>query len=284
MGGEGSGKSKGATNAVEELLAAKFRGDTASIAEQLKVLAGEFKNGTSRMSPSDLDSLTTKILGHLSWTVVDAEAGPRDRLGDVRVDLTDGSKCWIEVKAQTMKPKFADITQADFVREGTDFLRSYAQHDNAFGSIIPASLREELNLDAAMLHGTSWGLADLWLADLALLVDDKKKQRAGATTISGLKLFLQKKYFLQFCMEGARIVRLDQLAPISDIINGKAMHTKLKLSNSGNVASVQVRAGAAPSWGATDFTYHVGYKNAPGRHKLHDHAISRSNSLVVFTP
>ena len=284
MGGEGSGRSKSATDAVERLLAAKFVNDTNEIATQLGVLRDARKSGTSLMDADDLDSLTSKVVAHLAWNVDTAVANPRDKLGDVRADLLGGGSNWIEVKAQTMKPRFADITQADFIREGTDFLRSYTRSEPRFDSVIDSELREQLELDSPMTHGASWKPEDLWLADLALLVNDMKKKRARATNVAGLHTFLGQKYFLQFCKEGARIIRLDQLAPVLDILGGKSMHTNLKLTNSGNVASVQISAGSEPGHGSTDFTYHVGYKNAPGRHKLHDHAISRSKDLVIFRP
>ena len=283
MGGIGSGRSKGATNAVEELLAAKFRNDRTAVSAQLSLLTIEHAGGRSLMSAEHLDSLTSQVVSHLGWTVHDAVANPRERLGDIRVDTAVGAPFWIEVKAQTMKERFADITQADFIREGTDFLRSYAREEPRFDSAVTGDLREQLGMDVAMLHGARWSLQDLWIADLALLVDDRKKGRAGATDGTGLHDFLRRKYFLQFCKEGARIVRLDDLGPVRDMLAGSTMFTNLKMTNSGNVASIQISAGEQPAHGSTDFTYHVGYRNAPGRHKLHEHAIARSTDLATFT-
>jgi len=281
MGGEGSGKSKRATDAVERLLAAKLESNGSRIEDELLILDEEYRRGASNMSSSSLDSLSSQVVEHLDWSVRSATASPSDGLGDVRVNLAGGEKVWIEIKAQTKKRRFGDITQADFIREGTDFLRQYANREPDFDCLVTGELRYELEIDIGLSEYSDWTLEDLWLADLLLLVNDKKKRSAGATTSSGLRKFVAKKFFLQFCEEGARLIRFDKLGPIADVLAGEPIYAKLKLSNK-SVASIQVSAGSPPSHASTDFTYHVGYNGAPGRHKLHNCAVSRSKDLILF--
>lgn len=284
MGGEGSGRSRGATDAIERLLAAKFRSDKIDAGRQLTTLASEFKMKRSLISADDLDSLTDQVVAQCGWDVSDAKASPRDALGDVKVDTRDIGTRWIELKSQTKKKFFGDITQADFVRDGTDFLRAYATIEPEFSDLIVDELRLALELDAPMTTAATWQLPVLWMADLGLLVNGKKKKRAGATSPAALNTFLQKKYLLHICMEGARLVRLDNLRPITELLSGGTLHTKLKLTNKGNVASIQVAANRVPAHNTTDFTYHVGYLNAPGRHKLHNAAFNGSIDLMIFRP
>jgi hypothetical protein len=64
-------------------------------------------------------------------------------------------------------------------------------------------------------------------------------------------------------------------------MSGEKCFAVLKTSNK-SVASVQIGVGEPPAIGRTVFTYHIGYSNAPGRHKLHDFAISSSTAVKVF--
>lgn len=205
-------------------------------------------------------------------------------MADIKVDAHEIGPRWIELKSQTKKKSFGDITQADFIRDGTDFLRAYAANELEFSDLIVDELRLALELDAPMSIGAGWQLPVLWMADLGLLVNDEKKKRAGATSQAGLSRFLEKKYLLHICLEGARLVRLDNLRPIAQLLDGGTLHTKLKLTNKGNIASIQVAANRTPAHNTTDFTYHVGYLNALGRHKLHNAAFDGSEGLQIFRP
>ena len=278
---EGSGKSKGATDAVEKMLAARLRGDANAIQEQIKIIDDAYKADLSYMRGKRVFSLIDKTCKYLSLDVLDAEASPSDGLGDVCIKLKDGSKLWVEVKGQTKKAKFRDITQADYVREGTDFAKKFAKLNPAFDKLILGNLRTELALDDGASSIKNWELADLWVADLALLVNEKKRKRAGVNSPADLPKFLKKKYLFHLCMEGARIVRLDQLNPVKQVLSGDKIHTVIKTTNK-SVAAIQIAVGEEPTSGRTAFTYHFGYNNAPGRHKLHHFALASSEATKVF--
>ena len=80
---EGSGKSKGATDAVEKMLAARLRGDANAIQEQIKIIDDAYKADLSYMRGKRVFSLIDKTCKYLSLDVLDAEASPSDGLGDV---------------------------------------------------------------------------------------------------------------------------------------------------------------------------------------------------------
>jgi hypothetical protein len=281
MRNAGSGLSRVATDAVERMLAAELRGDKSEVKRQSDLIDGAYLRRFSRMQGVEVRKLVEKVAEELNLSVLDAYSSPGDYLGDVKVELRDGTYVWIEVKSQTKKEKFRDLTQADYVREGTDFIRQYARLDSSFDRMLFGDLRLELGLDHVPKFYTSWSLSDLWIADLALLVDESKKRRAKVKTPSELNSFLERKFLLHICMEGARLVRLDRLDPIVRLRNGEIIHHNLKTSNA-NVASIQVAVGEPPSQGRTAFTYHLGYLNAPGRHKLHDFSFSSSVGAKVF--
>lgn len=282
MGGFGSGQSRDATEAVERLFAALLRNDVDDVKVQVAELNIAHRVGKSKLSGSKVQALLTKVCASLAWDVRDARAQPRDHLGDVRVVLSTGEIRWIEVKAQTKKVRFADITQADYVRDDTDFLRRFDKVNHEFSTRMSPSLRIALQLDRAMTELNSWSLESLWIADLALIDTVQKKKNAKVLKQDDLVSFLQRKYLLQLCMEGVRYVRLDQLGPVDALLKGSEISTVVK-ENLGSTAVIQISAGNSPGWATTDFTYHVGYKNstALGRHKLHNYALARSPGLVV---
>ncbi len=277
----GSGKNKDVTDAVEKILAAQLRGDILTVRNQIKVIDSAHSKNKSYLSGSQVHRLIKKVCSHLSLPVKDAQSSPSDRLGDVCVTLNDSSKIWIELKSQTKKLRFGDITQADYVREGTDFARKYAVENPNFDRLIVGDLRVELKLTAGASSLRNWKLSDLWVADLALLVDSQKRKRAGVISAPDLSEFLKRKYLLHICAEGARLVRLDELEPIRSVLAGSQLLVNLKTTNA-SVAALQVSVDGEPINGRTVFTYHFGYPNAPGRHKLHDLALASSSGLVVF--
>lgn len=281
VGGYGSGRSRDATEAVESLLAALLRDDDDDVKAQVAELNIAHRVGKSKMSGSKVERLLTKVCASLDWDVRDARAQPPDRLGDVRVVLSTGEIRWIEVKAQTKKSRFADITQADYVRDDTDFLRRFDKVNHEFNMRINPELRIALQLDRPITELDAWSLESLWIADLALIDTDQKKRNAKVTSQDELTSFLQRKYLLQLCMEGIRYVRLDQLGPVDALLKGSEMMTVVR-ENRGSTAVIQISAGHSPGRSTTDFTYHVGYKNsdALGRHKLHSYALTRSPGLV----
>lgn len=285
MGGYGSGRSRDATEAVERLLAALLRNDQDDVKVQVAELNIAYRVGKSKMPGTKVRALLTEVCASLDWDVRDARAKPSDHLGDVRVVLSTGEIRWIEVKAQTKKARFADITQADYVRDDTDFLRRFDKVNHEFKMKIDPNLRIALKLDRAMTELDAWSLESLWIADLALISSVQKKKDARISNQHEIVSFLQRKYLLQLCMEGVRYVRLDQLGPVDAVLKGSDMEIVVR-ENQCSTAVIQISAGNSPGRATTDFTYHVGYKNsiAPGRHKLHNYAITRSPGLIVVKP
>jgi hypothetical protein len=172
---------------VEEMLAARLRGDANAIQEQIKIIDRAYKAGLSYMRGKRVFSLIDKTCNYLSLEVLDAQANPSDGLGDVCITLKNGSKLWVEVKGQTKKERFRDITQADYVREGTDFAKKFARLNPAFDTLILENLRTEVALDDGAASIKNWELADLWVADLALLVSEKS---ANGQVLTRLRTFL----------------------------------------------------------------------------------------------
>lgn len=283
MGGYGSGKSRDATEAVERLLAAILRDDRSSVSHEVGELDIAHRTGASKMSGRKILVLLQRASESLAFDAVDAEAQPKDHLGDVKVTLRSGEARWIEVKAQTKKEKFGQIVEADYVRDGTDFLRRFDSVSEEFNTRMNPELRLALELDRPMASLHSWTLEELWTADLALLDTETKKKQAKVSEASDLHTFLERKYILHLCMNGVRYVRLDNLGPIKEMAGGATIRWNIK-SNSGSTAAVQVSAGREPSHSTTDFTYHVGFKNsnAAGRHKMHDVAWRTSVNVKQF--
>ena len=284
MGGFGSGRSRNATDAVELLVAAVLRQDAAETQRIVVSLDAAKRRGASGMSGASVLRLLNQVNGRLALSVRDAKANPSEHLGDVKVSLTDGGTIWIEVKGQTKKDRLSQVTEADYVRDGTDFLRAYAKSDASFNSRIKPKLRNQLELDKPLTFTNSWSLADLWFADLALLETEAKKSRAGVKTPNDLAKFMNTKYLLHVSREGARYLRISELRPVLAYQAGGKFVTELA-TNRASTALVRVAVGGTPGRSTTDFTYHVGYKNvdAAGRHKLHNYAIQQSSMLTVLT-
>lgn len=285
MGGQGSGRSRDATEAVEKLFAAILRDDKPSITEEERKLDLAYRTGKSKIRSKTILHLLQQASDSLQFDTADAIAQPTDHLGDVKVTLKTGELRWIEVKAQTKKREFAEIVQADYVRDGTDFLRRFDTVSDEFKLKIHKDLRIALELDRPISSLNSWSLEGIWVADLALLDTETKKQAAQVILESDLRSFLERKYLLHICMSGLRYVRLDNLGPIRAVAEGARIQTNVK-TNAGSTAAVQVSAGRTPSHSTTDFTYHVGYKNsnAAGRHKLHEVSWKNSADVKVFAP
>lgn len=284
MGGEGSGRSRSATDAVELLLAAILRNDKPEIDKCIKKLDVARKHGASKMAGAKIFRLLRLAATQLAFEVSDAVANPGEHLGDLKVSLGDGSSVWIEVKGQTKKQRFADITQADYVRDGTDFLRAMFQNNADFSRLFDAGLRDELGIDAPLTFTRDWSLADLWMADLALLENETKKMRAGVRTPRDLTRFMEAKYLVHLTMEGVRYLKIANLRPVAALKQGQSLHVELDTRSKSKVAAIRLAVGCKPGNRSTDFTYHIGYKNslAPGRHKLHSFALSEASNIAVF--
>lgn len=284
MGGKGSGRSRKATDAVELLLAAAARGDSDSIEKCVAKIDVAKRHGASLMTGARVSRLMQQACSKLKFDAEDAVANPPEHLGDICVSLRNGTRVWIEVKGQTKKKEFAAITQADYVRDGTDFLRRYAKVNPHFDRLVSGQLRRDLALDDALTFTAEWELADLWMADLALLESEPKKRRANVRTPADLARFMNEKYLVHLSMEGVRYLKISELRPVIALQSGAKCKIELDTSSASKVAAIRVAAGIPPGHSTTDFTYHIGYKDsqAAGRHKLHNIAVSTSPHLVVI--
>jgi hypothetical protein len=265
------------------MLAATVRGDQATILKCVRKIDVAKRHGTSKMSGVQVSRLLRNACATFKFQVKDAVPKASEHLGDIRVTLKDGTQVWIEVKGQTKKKKFSQITEADYVRDGTDFLRKYVTSTPRLDRMIRGNLRQELAIDAKLTFTANWSLADLWMADLALLETEEKKRQAGVRSPSDLAKFMNKKFLVQLSMEGARVLKISELRPVMAHWAGEETQIELDTKSSAKVAAIRLAVGAAPKRNTTDFTYHVGYKkvHAPGRHKLHNRAISSSPGLII---
>jgi hypothetical protein len=285
MGGQGSGRSREATDAVEQMLAATVCGDKATISKCILKIDVAHRHGASHMSGARVSQLLQRACASLNFAAREAVPNPSEHLGDVRVSLHDGTRVWIEVKGQTKKQYFADITQADYIRDGTDFLRKYVLATPRLDQLIDGNLRKELAIDQKLTFTANWQLEDLWMADLALLETEDKKLRAGVQTASDLAAFMNDKYLVHLSMEGVRYLKISELRPVIAHRAGQKTRIELDTTSVAKVAAIRLAVGNAPGRNSTDFTYHIGYKDsqAAGRHKLHNYALAMSPKLQVLT-
>ena len=276
---EGSGLANDTAAAVEELLAARLEGDNDAAQISLELLRREHLLGRCGVEPQTIDGQIGDLLDVWGPSVVHATAQPADQLGDVKFIDHEGIPRWIEVKAQTTKNSFRDITQADWVRDATDFLGVLVELDpEGLSTMLPQWVIDALDLpsDAGVL-----GLDELWVADQALLVNRAARARARALDPAGLWAFLEAKHILHLTRAGVRLIRLSDVPSLQAAMDGRGVHVVL---NYGNQTSVSIPTACPGPWrrGLTHFTYHVGYDTGVlGRHKMHALSLERSPSIEI---
>jgi len=69
-----------------------------------------------------------------------------------------------------MKDRFAQIIQADGVRNETEFLRWMRHHDKEFRGRLPSSIADLLEVDDPTSYFKNWDQDSLLMADLALVL------------------------------------------------------------------------------------------------------------------
>lgn len=266
---EGSGFANASAAAIEEIVAATLRGDEHEVELQQARLEFECEIGRCGMSPTTIVLLIRRALTRLGLDVADAFAQPLDGLGDVRASLRGGGAVWFEVKAQTKKERFSDLTQADWVRDQTDLLRWVFHHDRIFANRLPGWVGALLEVQSPSKYFAGWNRDSLWLADMALLVTRDVRQRAGVRLPTDLPSFLTRKFVLHLTREGIRIVRLDRLVPVAAALNRRTVAAATNYNNQ-TAASVAFACPGPLTRGAVHFTYHLGYPTGViGRHKMH---------------
>jgi hypothetical protein len=280
---EGSGHANRTTALIEKMIAAVANQDKSSIKELVKELDAEKSldrcgiNGRALLQMvqwglNQIESLPSGI----------AKAQPIDRLGDVKIGNGQES-IWIELKAQTKKFDFRDITQADWVRDDTDFLRYLFEMTDLLPE-IPFWVADQLETQGARRKFKNWDAAHLWLADLALVHSAELRESAGISGKDEFINFLDRKYLFHLTQSGIRVVKFADIPAVAETALGEPV--SLQVVESGASAfKVKVKSGASSR---VNFTYHVGYEatsRSPqvlGRHKLH--AVTLDDAGRVYFP
>jgi hypothetical protein len=280
----GSGLANASAAAIEELLAAALRGDDAEVNVQRGLLRYECSIDRCGMDPDVIVQLVTQAVDNLELDVTDAVAQPLDVLGDVRACLGDGSFAWFEVKAQTKKDRFADLTQADWVRDETDLLRWLFHNDRAFAARLPAWVADLLTVADPPGYFRGWQRDSLWLADMALVSSRVARHRAGIDSPAALGDLLDRKFVMHLTREGIRIVRLSLLGPVASVLAGHPVAMNLNYANQTAVSIALASPGPADR-GRVQFTYHLGYPSGVvGRHKMHAVSLARGPYTIEVRP
>ncbi len=275
----GSGLSGDVATAVEELLAAHLRNDSAAVLRQEQILQLERRRGFCGLDQRTISSWISSLVRALALPVATARRAAPGSPGDVEAILRDGTSRWLEVKAQTKKADFRDLTQADWVRDGTDALAWLAHQDTSFqkavGPIVARLLRDRVPRG----DFRDWTFADLWLADVALVTSEADRVAVGIRTPTDLRRFLNEKYLLHITQAGGRLVPLGGLLPVKRMVEGTPLKYELKKNR---VSLISVPLSVAASGAA--FTYHVYQPDVPGqlkgRHKLHAGAVVGADRML----
>ena len=202
------------------------------------------------------------------------------RVGSGRADVVIFSdpERFIEVKAQTKKKSLADITQADWIRDGCHGLRWLNANDSDMAVLLADDLGPLVGKPAQEF--ADWTLEEAWLADVALLSDEDLLREEELTERSAIRDHMARKTIVLLNQGGAWYGPMANLRPISHVLDGGLLHYRLKLTNKTRV-SVPMWTRGAGVFGGIDFTYHL-YESSQtppgqgpmGRHKFHASAFS----------
>jgi len=251
------------------MLAARLRGDTGEMADQRHVLDGEVRMGRCGMAPALISTLLDEACQRLGLPVVDAIDQPPGRLGGLRAPRGGGSHVWFEVKAQTKKDRFEDVTQADWVRDATDLLRWLYVYEGEFADRLPPWLQQQLAVDDPATYFAGWDAKSLWLADMSLIPSAEARNRVGLQTVKDLEFLLGRKYLVHLTRQGLRVIPMRSVKPIAGVLGGAPVEMRFNYSNQ-TAACVHLSSPGPTTRGSIHFTYHFGYPKGPvGRHKMH---------------
>lgn len=272
----GSGRHNETAAAVEELVARVFEGQSTFVAAER--VDRDYDAGLGGVSSGQLVGPLHEIADHLGLNVIRSVTPDPDHLSDVRLELSDGTRAWIEVKAQTTRG-FGSLSSADWVRDETDVLRWLLVHDEQFNELMPDWMRQNLTVSDPKTYFAGWDLSSLWVGDLALLQNRMKRRSAGIESPADLAGFLSRKYLLHITQRGAQIIRLDAIPPVRSALGGTPVLADVA-PLAASSARVWLAAGAPPERGAFDFAYYVGYSSGVvGRHKLPERTFANSPDL-----
>lgn len=276
----GSGLANASAAAIEQLLAAALRGDDAEMGVQRALLEYECSIDRCGMEPDLVVRLVTQAVAMLDLDVTDAVAQPLDGLGDVRASLRGGAFSWFEVKAQTKKDRFADLTQADWVRDETDLLRWLFHDDPTFAAQLTDWVADLLAVADPRSYFEGWDRDSLWLADIALVPSRATRLRAGIDSPAALRHFLDMKFVMHLTREGVRIVRLSLLGPAAGLVAGRSVAMSINYANQ-TAASIAFASPGPADRGRVQFSYHLGYPSGVvGRHKMHAVSLARGPHTI----
>jgi hypothetical protein len=273
---KGSGLANKTTSHCEKLFAAIINDDLAGIQINLGYLDSEYRSGKSGLNPKKIDKVLRGVVSSLNLNLENADSNPSDLGGDVKA-FNKRKPIWFELKMQTKKASFRDLTQADYIREGTDFVRQLLQQNP--GAMAELSDWTKGAIQASRKVEKGWDLSSLFLADLCLLKDIEHRHAVGVKTPKDLVDFAKSKYLVLLTKEGARWIRLCDLKLFKEVQASKKVNFRFNTANKTDI-SIQIRAADKK----VHFTYHVGYTdtNVSGRHKLHALAVEVSDGTVII--
>jgi hypothetical protein len=265
-------------SAVEKLIAALFEGS--SVAQSARELDALWRSGHSGVTSEQVIKSCSGIKTHMALPVRRAITPDPRRLSDIRLELHDGEILHLEVKAQTFLG-FNDLGNADWVRDGTDLLRYLFYNDAAFKASLPGWMQSKLNVGNPAPYFGAWTCGELWAADVALLKDRERRERAGVFDGAGLESFMSKKALLHVTKEGSQVCHLVDVAGVRDVLSGCQL--QYELNTQLRASSVGVYVGGSQDRGPFDFAYYVAYRKSHvgGRHKLQSRAL-QSGSATRF--
>lgn len=256
----GSGLDGKKGQAVEQLWAALLEGSLTDpeIAKQRRLYDQTHGGAPFAQVVHELNALAARF----PLAVASAKRTSPSVNGDVDADLEDGTLVKFEVKAQVKKAAFSDITQSDWVRDQTDLLSRLVQTDPAIRTHFVGFGASELT---NVKVDPDWRPPELHLSDIVGLTDGKARSSAGVRKPAELPNFIDSKWFLHVTMQGARLCRYAELAPVRYLLLGGAPNWKTKVNKTGR-ALLSLGSPTGDTW----FTYHLYPSvNVKGRHKLH---------------
>ncbi len=280
----GSGLANQTTRAIEDMWSGALADDQESFHDAVSEHRRQELRGRSGIETAALASAIVQAVKSLNLDVVSSTPRPLDGLGDVRCQLRSGELIWFELKAQTTKPRFGDITQADWVRDDTDFVRYVSLHERVVRSALPSWAIEILNVDQPDEYFSGWDFKGLWAADMCLLSNRTKREVAGVRRPADLVSFAKRKILVQIAQPGIRMVPFASIAPIKAVLDGSEVDRQFVKANQSAI-SIQLSSPGRAGRGTTNFAYHVAYPSSVlGRHKMHAVSIELSPKTEHIFP
>ncbi|GJQ29676.1 MAG: hypothetical protein HBSAPP03_15600 [Phycisphaerae bacterium] len=226
----GSGTSTVSANATAEYLAAALSARDAEAATFLQQIT-QHEAAQHRVVTSNPQAACARALALLRTTfpqVSAARAVGTGHAGDLII-TAGGMDHHCEVKAQYGKRNFADLTQADWVRDATDALRVVVRERPDVLAVLSAANRGALAADT--VDDSGWTLTDLVAADLCGMTNRAYRERLQVLTPADLAAFLGRKYLVHLTCNDARVTRLAATAIAARLGHPVSIHDFVIKSN-----------------------------------------------------